>query len=139
MAACKSSLDSAKALGSQGSGTFFGSELLKTRQNALTMALSFILNNFTNITLSHLEKEYGLNRSTLYRIKKGENVPRGNKYYMEVFVLIIYNRRIVAMTTGNEDLYVKADVVLRDITLVQNGLPTDAERAAFERRKKYSV
>lgn len=53
------------------------SELLVTSQKAPTLALKFLLDNFASITLTQLEKEHGLNRSTLYRIIDGEAIPRG--------------------------------------------------------------
>lgn len=115
------------------------SELTVTRQKAPTMALKFLLDNFESITLTQLEKEHRLNRSTLYRISGGEAIPRGYEAYMHVFVSILYAKRRLALLTRNRKQRRAIDRLLRDMTLVQYGMPTDEELRIVVPKKKKRV
>ncbi len=114
-------------------------ELMVTEQNALTMALKFILKNFKNVTFSQLEKEYGLSRRTLYRILDSGSAPRCYDAYMRVCVHIINEKRRAALTVGNQTLCDDIDLLLRDMMLVHYGEPTDEEIRRFVLKKKYGV
>lgn len=103
------------------------SGLTVTRQHALTMALKFITTQFKNITIAQLEKNYQLSHSTLYRIENDMDVPRSANDYMRVFVRIIGAKRRSALLMGRTDLVDDIDHLLRDMMLVQNGVPTDEE------------
>lgn len=114
-------------------------ELRVSGQNALAMALKFILKNFKNVTFSVLEKEHGLSRRTLYRIQDGGPAPRCYDTYMRVCVHIINEKRRAALTIGNQKLCDDIDLLLRDMMLVHYGEPTDEEIRRFELKKKYGV
>ena len=107
-------------------------ELKVTRQKALTMALKFITTRFKNITIPQLESEYGLSHTTLYRIRDKKAVSKSTEHYMRVFVRIISTKRHYAQLTGNDQLVTHIDHLLRDLMLVQNGVPTDAEIRLYE-------
>ena len=115
------------------------SELKVTGQYPLTMALSFILGQFPNITKSMLHAKYGLNRCTLDKILSGEKVPRKYDQYMCVCVKILYDRRATAMTLGNDELRQKIEQLFSNLLMVTFGLPTDQEIRNFELHKKYGV
>lgn len=112
------------------------SELQVTQLKAPTMALKFITTRFKNINITQLEEEYGLSRTTLYRIRKNKAIPNSHDFYMRVFVRIISDKRRTAQLTRNERLVLHIDHVLRDLTLVQNGVPTDAERRLDAYKRK---
>jgi len=114
-------------------------ELLGTEQNALTLALNFILRQFPNITITHLCKVYGLGKHTLYKIKAGEPTPRSKDFCMKIFVGILATKRLVAKNTNNQDLLMSIDALLRDLTLVSYGIATDRERRNHDLKKKYGV
>lgn len=103
------------------------SELQVSRQNVLTMTLRFLLDNFNNITVTQLEKEYGFPRKNLYRFLHGKSYPRYIDDYMRVFVRILNERRKAALVSGQSDLVASIDHQLRDITLVHYGVPIDDE------------
>lgn len=115
------------------------SELQVTQLKAPTMALKFLLDNFESITLKQLETEHRLNRSTLYRIHDGEAIPRSYDDYMQVFVSILYAKRRLALLTRNRKQRRAIDRLLRDLTLVQYGLPTDGEIRIIAPQKKNRV
>lgn len=112
------------------------SELQVTQLKAPTLALKFITTRFKNINITQLEKEYGLSHSTLDRIRKNKAVPNSHDYYIRVFVRIIDAKRQSAQISGNDRLVQHIDHVLRDLMLVQNGIPTDAERRLYAYKKK---
>ncbi len=115
------------------------SELKVTRQKALTLALRFMLKMFKNVTISQLEKEHRLSRKTLYRILNEEEIPRCSDDYMCVFVCILNAKRRSAQLMGNHKLEEDIDHLLRDLMLVQYGVPTDDEILHFEHQQKIGV
>lgn len=95
-------------------------------QKALTMALCFISETL-EIKDMYLNMAYGLNRCTLCRIRKGEDVPRSHAHYMRVFISILNEHRRSYAEASDYERANRISGLLRDMLLVEYCIPTDGE------------
>ncbi|MCQ2256282.1 MAG: hypothetical protein MJZ29_12385 [Bacteroidaceae bacterium] len=113
------------------------SKIKFTQQKPLTMALKFITDNL-HLKGQYLEAAHGLNRCTLCKIRKGEEIPRVYDHYMRVFIGILNAHRIACLEASQDTAAPmrakrceltanRITMLLRDMLLVEYFFPTDNE------------
>lgn len=89
--------------------------------NALSMALDYISNKMEMKDV-YLNERYGLNRCSLSKIRKGEDIPRAHQYYLHSFVRILNERRLWLIKSHDFEKAKVITVLLCDMLLAEHKL-----------------
>lgn len=97
----------------------------RTEQYSLVLALSFLHTH--DVTDTILERKYDLGRMTLAKIRNGDEVKRGAEHYYNMFVRVLNDLRLKAISTNDLSSAEVLTTEIRDVALVHAGIATDCE------------
>lgn len=92
------------------------------KQKSTLLILLDCLQRQFNYSDVMLEREYGLNRYSLRKIRKGNDLPNAHTYYYQTLLQIVYNLYLESLGKNETEKSKALKDLLFNVMLLENGV-----------------